>query len=186
MPPTSAVPLYTNAGPQQHLQTPSQHRSFRRRLTRGTRARFTAFRTRIYRRRGPQDQHIRTSQTNVRFLVPTRPTPPPNPDARLAAVDDESSRTTTPRAAIPRSSEPTPRRMAGYILDRTLLGSSLADVSDDRYVFEHSTLVRWCYLVPRTEDEVSQRYSRGHALTVGTDQIFQLLRRWNMYRVHKR
>ena len=62
-------------------------------------------------------------------------------DARDSAIDDEGSDTWIPKAvvlntdqAVDRPAAPTPHRMARHVLDHSLLGDSLADLSDVRYV----------------------------------------------------
>ena len=62
-------------------------------------------------------------------------------DARYSAIDDGGSDTWIPEAvvsntdqAVERPAAPTPRRMALHVLDHSLLGDSLADLSDVRYV----------------------------------------------------
>ena len=62
-------------------------------------------------------------------------------DAWIPAIRDDWSDTSTPRVVFlttdqspERPEEPTPRRMALHVLDHSLLGDSLADLSDARYV----------------------------------------------------
>lgn len=62
-------------------------------------------------------------------------------DARLWATDDEWIDISTPEAVVSttdqsleRPEAPTPRRMALHVLDHSLLGDSLADLSDARYI----------------------------------------------------
>ena len=130
---------------QQPVQPLAERSSFRSRLASRTRVRFTAIRNRVSRRRAPRDQQAVAPQLHVRFQEPPIPKTPPNPpsdgNARQSAPTDDSSRSTTPRDVAPnpeppseRPSEPTPRRMFRHISDHSVLGSSVADITDDRYV----------------------------------------------------
>ena len=88
---------------------------------------------------------LSTFGLGINFFNASGVATPPNPlfdlNAGVSAIDDEWSGTSTPEAVVlttdeypERPAAPTPRRMALHVPDHSLLGDSLANLSDDRYV----------------------------------------------------